>query len=131
MLSLSEELSYLLEMASEKKNGSRGPGDEIMRYGMIGKDPGTTEEKLEKYTGEVDWDYLRPHFESGALLYVDPGISLVEVGYALTKDDSEKVAEWHIVTPSAPHAEYWGSTGARFLALVVSPFVLIQPLTEK
>ena len=61
-----------------------------MRYGMLGDDPGSTGEKLEKYTGEVDWNYLRPHFESGALLYIDPSISLIEVGYALTEDDSER-----------------------------------------
>lgn len=106
-----------------------------MRYGMLGEDSGTTGEKLEKYTGEVDWNYLRPHFTAGALIYVDPGLSLVEVGYAFTEDNSEKVAEWRIagdvLTPSQPHADYWESSGARFLALVVSPFVLIQPLTDE
>lgn len=105
-----------------------------MEYGILGEDESTTREKLEKYTGEVEWSYLQKHYENGALLYVDPSLSLTEVGEALTRDDAEAVKRWRrsgdLVTPSTPHAFYWEESEARFRALVVSPFVLIQPADE-
>ncbi len=120
---------------SPSPNDEDKPGDpeeEPMRYGMLGEDTSTTGDKLEKYTGEVGWRYLRAHFEAGALVYVDPSLSLTEVGEAFANDAAEQVADWRksgdLVTPSRPHAEYWEESGATFRALVVSPFVLIQPL---
>lgn len=103
-----------------------------LSYEIQGEDTASPLEKLEKYTGEVDWNYLRPHFQSGALVYVDPTLSLTEVGHAFSIDDAERVKTWRrsgdLVTPSEPHAVHWEESKARFLALVVSPFVLIQPL---
>lgn len=110
--------------------GSENDCAEEMQYDMLGEDASTASEKLEKYTGEVSWEYLKKHFEAGALLYVDPALSITEVGEALVSDDAARVKEWRgkgdIVTPSAPHAEYWEKSGTVFRALVVSPFVLIQ-----
>jgi len=106
--------------------------DAPMEYGILGEDGATTADKLEKYTGVVDWNYLNPHFKNGALLYVDPAISLTEVGEALAADDADKVKAWKqrgdLVTPSQPHADFWEESVAKFRALVVSPFVLIQPV---
>lgn len=105
-----------------------------MTYQILGGDESTTKEKLEKYTGEVDWAYLAPHYHNGALLYIDPALSLAEVGEALTRDDAERIQAWKqngdIVAPSGPHAAYWEESGETFRALVVSPFVLIQPALE-
>ena len=46
--------------------------------------------------------------------------------------DAEAVKAWRsagdIIQPGAAHAEYWEQSEAKFLALVVSPFVLIQPV---
>lgn len=104
---------------------------ETMRYGVIGSDPSSLLEKLEKYTGEVDWAYLKPHYKNNALVWVDPALSITEVGHAFSIDDADRVLAWRrsgdIITPSEPHAAHWEETDARFLALVVSPFVLIQP----
>ena len=118
-------------MASMKDAPHPDP-DQTMRYAMLGEDAASDSEKLEKYTGEVDWPYLRKHFTSGALLYVDPSLNLVEVGQAVAKDDTATVRAWKqsgdLLKPSEPHAQYWEESGARFLAVVVSPWVLIQPL---
>jgi hypothetical protein len=107
---------------------------EAMRYGMLGEDAASVEDKLEKYTGEVDWAYLKKPFEAGALLYVDPSLDLLAVGKAFTEDDAEAVKAWRstgdIIQPGPPHADYWEESEAKFLALVVSPFVLIQPVGQ-
>ena len=106
--------------------------EETMRYGVLGDDDSSVSDKLEKYTGEVDWAYLKMPFEAEALLYVDPSLDLVEVGKAFAEDDAEAVKAWRsngdIIQPGPPHAEYWEESGAKFQALVVSPFVLIQPV---
>lgn len=115
---------------STSPNGNRP--DDSLRYGMLGDDTASMLEKLEKYTGTIDWSYLKPHFATGALLYVDPSLALTEVGHAFTTDDAARVAAWRragdLVTPSQHHADYWAESGTVFLALVVSPFVLVQPL---
>lgn len=103
-----------------------------MQYDILGQDDSTNRDKLEKYTGEVTWKYLKSHYEAGALVYIDPSLSLTEVGEAFISDDSGRVKAWRekgdIITPSEPHAEYWEESEVVFHALVVSPFVLIQPL---
>ena len=102
-----------------------------MEYGMLGEDNSDVEEKLKKYTGEVDWSYLKKHFESGALIYVDPSLDITVVGKAVSEDDTKSIEDWKkngdIVQPSEPHAAHWEESNTTFLALVVSPFVLIQP----
>lgn len=119
-------------MASQN-NGKlhQDESNDAMRYAMLGEDHSTVDEKIDKYTGEVDWNYIKPHFLSGALVYVDPTLSLTEVGKAFAEDDAEKVKAWRktgdLVTPTQPHADYWESINAKFTALVVSPFVLVQP----
>ena len=114
--------------------GEGSDSEEEMQYDMLGEDASTASERLEKYTGEVTWKYLKSHFEAGALVYIDQALSITEVGEAFTSDDAARVKEWRgkgdIVTPSAPHAEYWEQSGTVFRALVVSPFVLIQELEK-
>jgi hypothetical protein len=110
--------------------GNSGDTPEGLRYALLGEDAGGTGEKLEKYTGEVDWSYIKPHFESGALLYVDPSLVITEVGRAIGVDNKAKIEAWlksgDLIKPGQPHAEHWENSSARFTALVVSPFVLIQ-----
>ena len=107
------------------------PPAEPMRYGVLGDDTATPEEKLSKYTGEVDWEYLRPHYESGSLFFVDPDLSLETAGAALTTNDTATVEAWlkagDLVKIEALHAAQWQDNAPAFHALVVSPFVLCRP----
>lgn len=92
----------------------------------------TPEEKLEKYSGDVDWNYLRPHFSAGNMIYVDPCLELKTVGMAFANDDQEQVRKWlqagDLVQPCELHAEHWESEKTLFQAMIVRPFVLAQPL---
>ena len=60
-----------------------------MNYGMIGEDDSTDGEKLAKFMGEVDWSYLKPHYERGSLFFVDAAVEMTEVGEAMAKDDAD------------------------------------------
>ncbi|MEY3395522.1 MAG: hypothetical protein RL346_1758 [Verrucomicrobiota bacterium] len=105
---------------------------ERLKYAMLGEDLSSIEDKLEKYTGVVDWKYLAPHYLSGVLYFVDPELSLVEVGQAFSENRKERVEAWlkagDIVKIGDLHADQWQKGQPQFEALVVSPFVLCRPL---
>lgn len=103
-----------------------------LNYAILGEDASTTEEKLEKYKGTVDWSYLRPHYQTGVLYFVDPSLPLAEVGRAFMENCKERVEAWlkcgDLVKIGDLHAAQWGKGGTEFEALVVSPFVLFRPV---
>ena len=105
-----------------------------LKYGILGDDPLDAEQKLAKYTGDVDWEYVEPHFKSGNVIYVDPEVSLEAVGKAFLNDDTDAVAAWKkkadILVPSIHHAEWWQHDETRFTAAIIHPFVLIQPIEK-
>lgn len=103
-----------------------------MKYALLGEDRSSDEEKLEKFTGEVNWSYLRPHYQSGVLFFVDPSLTLQHVGAAISADETDRVKAWmksgDIVRIGSLHAAQWEGTEILFEALVVSPFVLCRPV---
>ncbi len=105
-----------------------------LQYDILGDDQASNGEKIAKYTGDVDWNYLKPHYKSGAMIYVDPDLDLSEVAQAFTKDDKAKVQAWlkaaDLVKPSHLHEEWWEHDQPRFTVVVITPFVLAQPLSE-
>lgn len=105
---------------------------EPMKYAMLGEDTMSVEEKLDKFTGQVNWSYLRPHYQSGVLFFVDPSLTLQHVGAAISDDRTEQVQAWmkagEIVKIADLHARQWEGTNTEFEALVVSPFVLCRPV---
>jgi hypothetical protein len=95
------------------------------------EDLSSDEEKLEKYSGNVDWSYLKPHFEAGSMIYVDPTLELKTAGLAFTNDDQAQVKAWlksgDLVQPCELHAKHWKDSKTQFNAMIVRPFVLAQP----
>ena len=84
-------------------------------------------------SGCTQWRYeLGTKLSPEMLPDTGQALSLTEVGRAFAEDQVEKVKAWRkvgdLVTPSQPHADYWESSDAKFIALVVSPFVLVQPV---
>ncbi|MBK1881329.1 DUF2288 domain-containing protein [Luteolibacter pohnpeiensis] len=112
-----------------------GSGSSGMKYLLLGKDESTDQEKLAKYKGEVDWTYLKPHFERGCLFFVDPDAKLEEVGAAIAANETERVQNWlasgDLVKIEALHANQWEGGTTQFEALVVSPFVLCRPVVSR
>ncbi len=104
-----------------------------MRYGMLGEDESSTEEKLSKYSGEVSWEYLKEHYEKGCLFFVDPELKLEVVGAEIVADNKTQIEGWlksaELVKIEVLHASQWEGTEQQFEALVVSPFVLCRPIS--
>jgi len=105
-----------------------------LQYDILGDDQSSAADKIAKYTGEVDWSYIKPHYKSGAMIYVDPELNLTEVAEAFTKDDKSKVQDWlksaDLVKPSHLHEDWWEHDQTRFTAVVITPFVLAQPISK-
>ncbi len=102
-----------------------------MQYQILGDVAEGEEEKLSRFTGVVPWTYLRPHFQSGVLYYVDASLKLAEVGEHFVKNGVEDVEallrSGDLVKIGELHAEQWEKSDVQFEALVVSPFVLCRP----
>lgn len=91
--------------------------------------------KLAAEVATVSWSHLRPHHERGAVVIVDAALSLPEVGAALARDDTVRVAGWlqtgllRRTTPDDDAA--WTATGGTFSFLIVRPWVLATPLPDE
>ena len=94
--------------------------DDQLNYGILGEDADSDLDKLEKYTGVVGWDYLEKHYQTGALLYVDPSLDIATVGKAISDDDTASVTAWKqsgdLIQPSFPHALLWEESKEKFLS---------------
>ena len=103
-----------------------------MDYTLLGLDQTTIDDKLKKYSGIVNWNYIRPHFLAGNVIYVDSEMEIQKVGKAFSLDHKSQVKNWlrsgEILVPSEPHGKHWEKEKPDFLALIVTPFILIQPV---
>jgi hypothetical protein len=93
-------------------------------------------QELDRQVDVAVWEWLKPHNERGALIVVAGGLSLVEVGERLAADDTATVASWladgRIARPSAEQCVCWDAKpSCRFAMLVISPYVLVQPLDQE
>ncbi len=107
---------------------------EKLKYGMLGETEMSNDDKVAKYTGDVDWEYVEPHYLTGNVIYVDPEIELAAVAKAFGEDDKDAVQTWKkagdIVVPGLHHAQWWAHDNTRFMTTIVHPFVLIQPMSK-
>ena len=96
------------------------------------------ETRRDKLAGEVDeaeWGWLRAHLERGGLIVVAPELELAEVGLLIAADDAAAVStlvhRGRLVKPTADQIAAWDADpGKKFLILIVSPYVLIQELSN-
>ena len=90
---------------------------------------------LNAQTGQIGWDELAPHFARGAVLRIQPGQDLVEVALHIVRDHKARVEAWMqagvIAQVSSEEADRWHREQARFWAVVVTPWVLVQERVER
>jgi hypothetical protein len=88
--------------------------------------------ELEKSIDSATWEWLTPHHEHDALIWVDASIDLVDVGMAIAQDQTQSVQHWIaeqvIAKPSEDQKRRWSESDSdlQFSALIVRPYVLIQ-----
>lgn len=80
---------------------------------------------------DVEWHWLRPHLDRGALIVVDPGLDLTDVAARIGADDTAAVGAWiaagRLAKPTLAQITAWDAEPLRaFRMLIVQPYVLIQ-----
>jgi hypothetical protein len=105
-------------------------------YILSNKEPSMTDAinplyaKLLGETAAITWAELQPFFARGALLWVTPGMDLIEVATAVAEDNGSQVGQWlqsaAISKVEAALAEDLLARDPQLWAVVVAPWVLIQ-----
>jgi hypothetical protein len=81
---------------------------------------------------QATWEWLKPHVARDAIIIVSETLTLVEVGVAIVNNQTATVEAWItaqlIAKPTVAQLQEWNVGGDRtFTALIVQPYVLIQP----
>lgn len=83
-------------------------------------------------TAKIPWTELLRFFAQGKVLMVKPGLDLVDVAYEVTRDNQEQVKSWmdaaDLRAVSDDQAREWLEANALMWAVVVKPWVLVQPV---
>ena len=88
-------------------------------------------EDLAKMVDVAIWEWLSPHAARARVILVGAKLDLVDVGIALTEDNTQVVQAWiadsWLRHPSAEELSAWNANKEKeFISLVVPPFVLIR-----
>ena len=91
--------------------------------------------QLNEELANVEWSSLIPHAKRDAVIVVEEGLDLLDVGVAIAKDDFVTVESWIseqlIHKPDANELMAWNSEPSKqFVTLIVQPFVVVQAAEE-
>ncbi|NUN64290.1 DUF2288 domain-containing protein [Pseudanabaena biceps] len=86
---------------------------------------------LEEMVDTALWEWLSPHAARARVIVVGAKLDLVDVGIAMTEDNSQLVQSWiedsWLRHPTAEELSDWNANKEKeFTSLVVPPFVLVR-----
>ena len=88
--------------------------------------------KLNLETAQMRWRDMQRYFASGAALFVSPGLDLVEAAFQMSQDNTAMIEKWmkagEFGKVTDDQARCWLEADALLWAVVVSPWVLVQPV---
>ena len=83
-------------------------------------------------TAKIPFSELQRWCASGMAIYVAPDLDLVETAYQLSRGNASQLAQWldsgAVDRVSDAQAADWIATDALVWAVVVKPWVLVQPV---
>ena len=90
--------------------------------------------KLIGETAKIPWQDLQRFFAGGKALYVAPDVDLIDAAYEIVSDNAKAIEEWTeygLVGPvTDAQALEWFEAGILVWALVIHPWVLVQPVLQ-
>jgi hypothetical protein len=90
--------------------------------------------KVNLETAQIAWKELQRYFASGIALAVAADLDLVEVAYQMSQDNTAQIQQWMAAGKfgrvSDEQAKGWLVTDEILWAVVVSPWVLVQPARQ-
>lgn len=98
-------------------------------------DPDVRRALLNTETARIPWRELQRYFASGAAISVSPDLDLLTVGAEVMADNKAVVEGWVNEGRVAPvgdrQAAQWYDANALMWAVVLSPWVFVQPVLEE
>lgn len=90
--------------------------------------------KLNLETAQMAWREMQRYFASGVALYVAAELDLVEVALVMSEDNAAQIQQWmtsgQFGKVKDEQAAEWYKADALLWSVVVSPWVLVQPLKD-
>ncbi len=92
-------------------------------------------QKLNLETAQIYWHELQRYFASGNAIFVDASLDLIQVATQISEDNAAQIKQWmasgllDVVQDS--QAMQWYDNDAVVWALVIKPWVLVQPIIKK
>ncbi|HEY8886968.1 MAG TPA: DUF2288 domain-containing protein [Gallionella sp.] len=90
--------------------------------------------KVNKETSRIAWKDLQRQFASGVTLAVAEDLDLVEVAFQVSEDNAAQIRQWMAAGKfgkvSDEQAGVWFERDALLWAVVISPWVLVQPVRK-
>jgi hypothetical protein len=81
-------------------------------------------------TSRIAWQELQRFFASGAAIYVNESLDLIDVAIQISKDNQAQVMKWMeaklVSRVTDAQALSWFEADAEVWAVVVRPYVLVQ-----
>ena len=85
-------------------------------------------------TAKIAWTDLQRFFAKGRTVFVAPDLDLVDVAWQISVDNKGVVEPWlesgHLGPVSDAQAREWLEANALMWAVVVKPWVLVQPILK-
>jgi len=90
--------------------------------------------KVNQETSKIAWKDLQRFFAAGMALTVAEDLDLVEVALQVSEDNATQIQEWMAAGKfgrvSDEQAGVWFERDALLWAVVISPWVLVQPVRK-
>ena len=90
--------------------------------------------KVNLETAQMHWREMQRYFASGAALFVSPELDLVETAYQMSEDNTALIQQWMAAGQfgkvTDDQARGWSTEDTVHWVVVVSPWVLVQPVAQ-
>lgn len=86
--------------------------------------------KIVSETAKITWKELERFYAQGVLILVDDSLDLVEVGFAISSDNSAQVSQWMsdglLLRDFNDQAIAWEADNSELWSVVIRPWILVQ-----
>ena len=90
--------------------------------------------KINSETARIPWLELQRFFAAGKVIWISSELDLVDVAWAMQRDDVDQVGAWGERGQLAPvtddQARAWVATDSMLWSVVIKPWVLVQEGAE-
>lgn len=90
------------------------------------------EQQINLETAQIHWHELQRFFASGNAIAVDPTLDLTHVAAQIVADNANQIKEWMetglVDAVKDAQAKIWYDKNALVWAVVIKPWVLLQPI---